>query len=458
MKVNDKSQWALENAPVYSRCRATVAGGDAVKALGAEHLPPLSGADFDANAAYLQRALFFNATQRTLDAFVGMALAKPAAKVIPAALEPIAEDMDGAGTTLETFVRAAVSEVLTVGAGVALIDYPERQANIVTAQQERIANLRPFVAWYPAETILDYRTDKVGFTFLRLLEEHIEEDGEWAVKAIPQVRVYDLVEGFVRIRVYRKMDTGAFEIVGGEVFPTGPSGAKLERIPARWFGPVEDAPGKPPMLDLIDVNLAHYRNSADMEHALHFTGLPTPYAAGVDASDFPKGLVLGSTSAYAFSDAQAKIAFATYGAEGLGALEKAMDRKVEYMAALGARMLAPDTESPESGKARAIRATGENSALAKLADSVSGSVVWVLQTMAEWAGIAGDIAYSLDTDYLPERIGAQELVALVTSWQAGAISSPELFESLQAGGVIRDDKDYEEHEEEVLGSDGLEAV
>ena len=150
---------------------------------------------------------------------------------------------------------------------------------------------------------------------------------------------------------------------------------------------------------------------------------------------------------YAFEDANASIQFATYGADGLGALESQMEKKIQAMAALGARMLMPD-EGAISGKSRAILRVGENSALAKVADSVSRSVVLVLETMAEWMGVTGDISYSLNTDYLPEDLEPAELTAIVGAWQAGALTSPELFERLKRGGVVRDDKEYEEHEAE----------
>jgi hypothetical protein len=37
----------------------------------------------------------------------------------------------------------------------------------------------------------------------------------------------------------------------------------------------------PPLLDLADMNLAHYRISADYERGCHFAGLPTPIQAGL---------------------------------------------------------------------------------------------------------------------------------------------------------------------------------
>lgn len=348
----------------------------------------------------------------------------------------------------------AVSEVLEVGGWLAVVDHPERPEGVITAAQERALGLRPVVSYYPRESVLEARTGFVNgneeFTFLKLAETWIEDVDEWTQEAREAVRVYDMAEGRVRVRVYRK--TAAGWVLYTEAFPTARSGKGLTYIPAVAFGPESNRFGKPPLLDLIDVNLAHFRNSADMEHALHFTGLPTPYASGVAPGSL-EALTLGSSAGYVFEDANAKIQFATYGAEGLASLKQAMDDKVQMMAALGARMLAPESRAAESGEALAIRRGGENSALAKVADSVSRSIVLVLETLAEWEGITGPISYSLNTDYIPARMDAQELTALMAAWQAGGLTSEELFDRLKSGGVIRDDKDYAEHEAELLDSE-----
>lgn len=435
---------------MLARCRAAVAGGDAVSGMGPVALPRPGGMVDAEYGGYLTRALYMNATQRTHDSLVGLVMQRPAQSEMPPAVADLASYIDGRGSRLEDFARMALSEVLEVGGGLAVVDHPDRPEGVITAAQERAMGLRPVVSWYPRESVLETRMGIVNgmeeFTFIKLAETWLEEVDEWTQEERQAVRVYDMNEGRVRVRVFRK--TAAGWVLYQEAFPTGRSGRGLTYIPAVAFGPETNRFGKPPLLDLIDVNLAHYRNSADLEHALHFTGLPTPYASGVSPDDLP-ALTLGSSAGYVFEDANAKIQFATYGAEGLASLKQAMDDKVQMMAALGARMLSPESIAAESGEALAIRRGGENSALAKVADSVSRSIVLVLETLAEWEGITGEISYSLNTDYLPGRMSAHDLTALMAAWQAGGISSPELFDRLKAGGIIRDDKEYSDHEAEM---------
>lgn len=456
MPVESLSAWHAANSARWQRCRDAIAGSDAVKLSGDVHLPRPSGLKDAEFADYISRAVYFNASQRTHEAFVGMVMGRPPERQLPASLEEVAEYIDGAGSSLEDFARFALSEVLEVGGGLCLVDHPERPEGVVTAQQERRLGLRPLALWYPVESVMEYRTGIVGgseeVTFLKLWESYTQAADEWTVEVKPQIRVYDMDEGEVRVRIFRKTAAGQWQQYSTGN-PRGRSGAGLPYIPAVFFGPIRNAPGKPPLIDLIEVNLAHYRNSAGLEHALHFTGLPTAYASGVTEEEIGGGLRLGGSVGYAFEDASASIQYATYGADGLGALKAAMDDKQQLLAALGARMLTPETGAAMSGRSRAILRVGENSALAKIADSVSRSLVLVLQTMAEWMGVSGEIAYSLNTDYMPEDMDPASLTALVGAWQAGALTSPELFDRLKRGGVVRDDKDYGDHEAEIMSDE-----
>lgn len=449
------SAWHVENGPIWSRCRAAIAGGDAIRAMGSAIVPRVSGMEEPEFKGYLLRASYMNASQRTLDMLVGLVMQKPAQSGMPPALEELAAHIDGRGGRLEDFARNALSEVLTVGGGLAVVDHPERPEGVITAAQERKLGLRPIVSWYPLESVLEYRTGIVnGFeeiTWLKLSETYEDRKDEWTVEEKPQVRVYCMCNGAVQVRVFRKGKGGEW-VLFSELWPVSHSGQPLTYIPAVFFGPIKNEPGKSPLLDLIDMNLAHFRNSADHEHVLHFSGLPTPYVSGVQADAFPDGLRIGSAAAHVFEDASAKIQFAEISGEG-GALAAEMTAKEARMAALGARILAPEGRQAESGEALAIRRGGEHSALAKVADSVSRSIVLVLEALAEWEGIEGDISYSLNVDYLPHTIGAHELLALMQAWQGGALSSPELFDILRKGGIIRDDKEYEDHEQELSEED-----
>ena len=72
-----------------------------------------------------------------------------------------------------------------------------------------------------------------------------------------------------------------------------------------------------------------------------------------------------------------------------------------------------------------------------------------LTTFLRWAGLTGDVAYTLNNDFMPIRMSAQELTALIGSWQSGAISSQTLFDNLQDGEIIAQGVTFEVEQERI---------
>ena len=116
--------------PVWLRARDVFAGEDAVRAAGIRYLPRLDLQSDDEYAAYKARASFFNATARTGDGFVGLIFRRePTVKLpereagVAGALRVFAEDVDLMGTSLYTYSKHVVSEVITVGRAGTLVDW-----------------------------------------------------------------------------------------------------------------------------------------------------------------------------------------------------------------------------------------------------------------------------------------------------------------------------------------------
>lgn len=84
----------------------------------------------------------------------------------------------------------------------------------------------------------------------------------------------------------------------------------------------------PPIEALADVNIAHYQNSADLENGAHLSGLPTPYATGLDATVDENGVAtsptiyIGSSTFLTFPNADTKVGFLQCGSEGFATREK----------------------------------------------------------------------------------------------------------------------------------------
>jgi len=228
------------------------------------------------------------------------------------------------------------------------------------------------------------------------------------------------------------------------VIPRLQGGNHLDYIPFTFIGTTTTNPKveKSQLLDLVNVNLSHYRTSADLEHGRHFTALPTAWVAGFDVDKGNK-LQVGSATAWVSDNPNARAGFLEFSGAGLGSLEKAQDSKERLMAVLGARLLEAQRQGVEAAEALQLRQSGEGSVLLNVALSVSEGVTFALKAIADWFGIQekSGIIFKLNTDFNVVKVDSAILTTLMQSLQGGNISWDTWFYNLERGELIPDGVD-----------------
>ena len=213
-------------------------------------------------------------------------------------------------------------------------------------------------------------------------------------------------------------------------------------------------PLRPPLIDLVEVNLAHYRVSADHKHALFLTAQPTPWVTGVkDVSS--EDLKIGSSSAWVLESPDAKVGMLEFTGEGVEAMQSDLNNMQQQMSVLGARLLEVPPSHQEAAAAVRMRHAGDDAVLQKIAGSVGGGLSQVLRQHAWWSG-TGEydemIDVSLSREFFAVRMGPEELQAMLLAVQAGQISYATFYRQLQLGGIARPGV-TEEDEKHAIGAD-----
>lgn len=447
-----------------------LSGQQAVKAGRERYLPKPNPADLSEENKkrydqYVERAVFYNVTQRTHAGLVGQVFQQDPIVELPALMEPLLVDADGAGVSLEQQSKKALGEVLGFGRCGLLVDYP-RVEDAASRQDLLDGKVRPTIILYEPWDIINWRTTTVGakklLSLVVIAETYVAEDDGFEAQSETQWRVLrlELETGHYRVEIWRE-DNGTHQEYE-RYYPLDASGNNLTEIPFTFVGSVNNDPNVdlPPLYDLATLNIAHYRNSADYEEACYIVGQPTPYLAGLTkdwVEDVLKGQVhLGSRAA---------IPLPQGGTAGLLQAnpntmpKEAMEAKERQMVALGAKLVEQTAVQRTATEAKQEEAS-EVSVLATGAKNVAAGYRTALAWCGLFLGTDQEPHFDLNTDFEIGRMSAQDRAQLIAEWQSGAIAFEEMRFNLRRANVayLEDEEAKDAIEEELASGMGAGAA
>lgn len=444
----------------WQRCRDTAEGSDSVKHRKGKYLPPLDSHKKDGGGPkyyeYLLRALFYGAMGRTVAGLSGAIFQKaPGINNLTDKVKEDLKDVTLTGEPLEQFALQVTKEYLITG----------RYGILVDMASEEATKPRPYWVGYRAEDIVNWRFTRMGGDqelSLVVLREYIEDPeakDEFSVDQVIQYRVLRLNNIESKTGTYytqqlyieqeSKEGNKRKEFVGGPVLMPMRRGAALDFIPFAlpW------AVNQPPLVDLADVNLSHYRGSADLKHGLHFTALPTPWVSG-QTGEGSKALAIGSGVAWSL-EKDGKAGMLEFTGSGLGAIRTDLEDMQNLMATLGARLLQPPPKYAETALSVSMRHSSDYASLRTLAHIVEQQLTFALQIHSWWLGTETLVAevkaeIQLNKVFFDQSITADELRALLLALQGNAISYKTFYARLQNTGWNREGISPEQELTEIL--------
>ena len=441
----------------WARIRDALEGQDEIKENGEAYLKKPDGMTQTAYDAYKERAQFYPVIERTLRGMSGMVFRKPIKVEMPTRLEPLIEAATTEGHSLRVMSENVINEVLSVGRHGILVDYPTENTTAASI---------PYLATYSAENITDWKIQLVDGlrTLTRVVlkddfdadDEDVNDGAEMRLELILNADGNYEARKWVAASADKKAaDSGdmTWILVGEPTVPTV-NGKPLKKIPFVFINPYDLRPEveKPPMLDLVDVNIGHYRNSADYEHALFLTSQPTPWVAGnMNEKNTPSAIGSG---AFWILPEGAQAGMLEFTGAGLEAMRTAMTDKEGRMASLGARMITEGKNRNEASDTAKMRGNGEMSLLTNVVNMVEAGIERALRIASEWVtGRPDDVEFKINRDWVETMMDPQTLTALVKAWQAGGMSHQTLYENLQSGEIAPVDRTYEE-EKDLIEEEG----
>lgn len=424
-----------------------------VKASGEVYLPkPVTEGDAAENdaryAPYLQRAVFYNVTGRTLVAMLGQIFSRPPIVSLPGRLGGLANDATGTGVSLDQLAREQCDRALSYGRAGILIDYSRRDG-VTTVADVNAGRVAAKFATYAPQAIINWRNGDVNGRRKRVLvvlKETVEDTSqEFALATVEQWRVLRLrsseqyPDGFYTQALYRAATDSPSPVpYETEYTPLDATGKPFDEIPFEFIGAVnnDDTVDPSPLYDMAELNIGHYRNSADYEEACFVVGQPTLWMAGLDTDWVTvvmkdKPVMLGSRRG---------IPLPVGGACGLLQVSpnsmpmEAMRHKEAQMVAMGAKLVENRQVRRTAFETNATMVS-ETSVLATIATNVSDAIQRALRHAARFLGEKQEPKYELNKHFALASMSIEERSALIADVQTGLIGYSEAREQLRRVGL-----------------------
>jgi hypothetical protein len=427
-----------EILPDYEMIYDVIKGERRMKAQGTKYVPKLGGQKPEDYKPYVDRGYFYGATARTVLGLVGaMMRRKPIIKINNKDVEKFVTDKSVTidGTDIYSLISVVCDYLISYGRAGIMVDY--------VSEKPVFTFYKAYDIWNWAVSVVD-GVKKIMRLVLHEVDDEVVDDEIVLVEYAREIFIDD--SGYVVNRLYRKNEDkkGDFWTLEEETFPSI-LGVRIKDIPFVCFGPiynVVDNVAAPPILDLSNLNVAHWKLTVDYFHGLHFCALPTPYICGFNQK---AKYTIGPANMLVSSNPEARAGMLEFTGQGMTSVEKALDRIERQMSIIGARLLEDTKTTVESAETQRERAAGESVSLTTIATSVGNGMEKAITYAAKWMRIDEiNPIVEMNKDFIPSNISPQLIIALLQAVQSGKISINTFLYNMQRYDVLPEDRKIEE--------------
>lgn len=427
------------------------ASEDGVKSKGEIYLKkPSSDWDADDYTHYLDRAIFFNIVSSTLDSLLGFALNKEPKLELSPEIKGMAEKM-GDGSTFPQHARNAIWNLLVLGRVGLLVDYPVK---VEGETRSAASKAQPKITVYPATSIVNWQEQIIDgetkLTMVSLKEARFKPDIDpFAPQTIDTRLIYMLIEG--------KCFFAYFDVEGGQEPAFYPvldfRGVQLEEIPFYFVGTVnntariDEAEQSAPVSALVDLNISHYKSTADHEDTIWLAGQATLVISGYNpiSAENPSGdakaIKTGSRTAILLE--QGGTASLLQAAGNSMAFEW-MQAKVAMMAMIGAKIIQPNPALRTATEVNSENAK-QYSVLSLLVKNLQDSYVkaFNMACIFQSGNYSAKNEVVFDSSYMDQGVNGDVISNVIQMYSNGLITDKEARSAGRRAGLELEEKDDE---------------
>lgn len=397
------------------------------------YLPKLDKSQSDPDyETFKGRSYFLEATSRSVDGLVGVALWKPPVIDLPS-------------TLIDFITEEQTKEILTEL-------YQTARYGIMVDMSSDKKMIMPI---YAAMSIINYRLYADGTFKWVVLEETLDDSSKDDKYIRSPITVY---------RELRINEDGNYEQVMH--LPDGKNGwtedtenivtplkdnSPLKTIPFRIYNTIKASANiePPPISGIVNSNIGYYQIYTEIRHKYHWSAIIQPVISGVNPEDV-KELKIGKT-VWGMKDPGARAELLETPGNCFGALREGLQGELDVMSSLGARLLEPQKKAAEATETVRLRQTAEVATISSVVATVEGSIQWAIGVAAEWKGVSLDPkeVFKMSRDFFTSELSHERIREITGSWLAGALDDKNLYLNWRDGELIKNQMTEEDFIKEL---------
>ena len=445
-------------APLWDKVSSVLGGTETMRGAGTLYLPQHERESNKAYAERLGKTVLINTTEQTLNGWVGRPFSSPIQvnENVPDSVRGLLEDVDLQGNDIDIFARNWFRDGLAKGFSHVLVDYPmrsETEGRERTLADDRAENMRPYLVHVPPENVISAHSEMVNgvevLTHVRILETVVGREG-FEESFTERIRVYE--PGMVEVYEKRQRSKGGKT----EWVLVDTHSYDMPYIPLVTFYSQRSGLmlAKPPLLDLVNMNISHWQSQSDQTAVLTVARFPMLASSGMMDED---EVVVGPNQWLATRDPAGRVYYVEHSGKAIASGRADLLDLEEKMAKYGAEFL---TKKPgrQTATARALDSAEAVSPLQDMVHRFIDSMNLALAYMAHWEGEESGGTIDLDTDFGLSGSDAGALGALHEARRNRDISREAYLRELQRYNVLDRSFDLAEDGELLRDEDAFSGM
>ena len=406
--------------------------------------------ELDSYRKRLERSTLYPALSETLSQMTGRVFFNPIDVAdVTETVRALFDDVDLVGNNLDVFASRWFYSALAYGCSFALIDFTRVEA-VKSRAEEKALNARPYWVHIKPHQVLGMKTARVNgkqaITQFRYVVNEQVEDGEFGVKTVKYVYVYEIGK-------VRKFSEAEGEFRFESELQLTAQNRPLDFVPVVPFitkrNELTNAI-EPPLMELAYLNVKHWQSQSDQDNITNIARVPL---LAIYSNDEVKQLAIGGSAVHLPTGSSMQ--FVEHSGQAIASGVESLKDLEEQMKTAGAKLLTKTALAMTDSQAR-DEAGKEISQLRLLANRFEDAIDLALEYTGHWLGIAKEhvgnvqISGNIENDLDPSA----SMASVIQLRNAGVISNQSTFDEAKRRGLLADGLEWDT-EQERLQSEGM---